>query len=543
MKIKEIFNTFKQKLTPAKIFFFITLCLVIFVRLRLLSMPLDRDEGCWAYGGWLLLDGNPPYKYFYELKMPGIYFLYTLIMLIFGQSTEGIRIGVLVFILINIFLVYKLFRKISGDSHNSLLSSAFYGLLSLDSGTLSLSGYSTHFVLTFVMLAVIFAYDALKQNISMKFFISGLFAGISFIIKQPAIYFILFFLIYIFIMSLLSRCQKKKIIFDIFLYITGALAVFFIICIIMQLNGVFDRFWFMTIKYAMKHSNMVNIKGAIGNFIFFLKYTSVFFNTILFFFIVYIFFIIFFIKDINKKILYIILLMFSFSFVLSGFYFRGHYFIIFALPAALVFFDKFTDKFDEKEIISAKVKYIFFICSFILLIITQNNIFFKLNPYQVSRYIFGINPFPESLEIAKYLVKNTNKDDRIAILGSESQIFFYAKRKSATGYTSFIHLMENNQIADEMQKEAIREIEDSQFKYLIFVNIPTSWAKNPGSSTRIFEWFQNKVQKKQIEVVGLINIISNNKTEFIWGKKAVNYKLKNPLWIAVFKIKNYGLKN
>ena len=128
MEKKYIFNILKQKISPAKIFLFITLCLVIFVRLRLLSMPLDRDEGCWAYGGWLLLEGNPPYKYFYELKMPGIYFLYALIMMIFGQSTEGIRLGVLFVVLINMFLVYKLFRKISDDSDNGLLSSSFYNI-------------------------------------------------------------------------------------------------------------------------------------------------------------------------------------------------------------------------------------------------------------------------------------------------------------------------------------------------------------------------------------------------------------------------------
>lgn len=537
MKSKEIFNILKQKITPAKIFLFITLCLVVFVRMRLLSMPLDRDEGCWAYGGWLLLEGNPPYKYFYEIKMPGIYFLYAFIMMIFGQTTEGIRTGILFAVLINMFLVYKLSRKISGDTDNSLLSSSFYGLLSLDRGTLSLSGYTTHFVLTFVMLSVIFALDGFKQNKSRLFFISGLFAGISFMMKQPAIFFILFFLAYIFIMGLMSRYEGKKNLINILLYLAGSVSVFLIVCAIMKINGAFDRFWFMTMEYAFKHGKMLPAGVAISSFMFFLSITSFFFKVALFFLVLYVFFAMFFIKETDKKILYATLLLFSVAFVSSGFYFRNHYFIALALPMALVTFEKFTYKNEEDEIISKRVKNLLFIFFITLLLITQNKILFKLTPAQVCREIFSVNPFPESEAIAKFVASNTNKDDKIAVLGSESQIFFYAKRKSATGYTSFIHLMEDNVMADKMQAEAIREIEESAPKYLIYVNIPTSWVQGPKSSMRVFNWFKNKVRKEELEIAGLINIISPDKTIYVWGKEAENYRLITPYWVAIFKVK------
>ena len=43
------------------------------IRLRLLDVPLDRDEGEYAYFGQLLLAGVPPYADAYNLKAPGIY--------------------------------------------------------------------------------------------------------------------------------------------------------------------------------------------------------------------------------------------------------------------------------------------------------------------------------------------------------------------------------------------------------------------------------------------------------------------------------------
>src|SRR5438046_6526839 len=38
------------------------------VRIRLLGIPLERDEGEYAYAGQLLLQGIPPYKLAYSMK-------------------------------------------------------------------------------------------------------------------------------------------------------------------------------------------------------------------------------------------------------------------------------------------------------------------------------------------------------------------------------------------------------------------------------------------------------------------------------------------
>ena len=69
------------------------LALVAVVRIRLLSMPLERDEGEYAYAGQLMLEGEPPYRLIYNMKMPGTYAAYAWIMAVFGQSAAGIHLG------------------------------------------------------------------------------------------------------------------------------------------------------------------------------------------------------------------------------------------------------------------------------------------------------------------------------------------------------------------------------------------------------------------------------------------------------------------
>ncbi|MCX8093879.1 MAG: glycosyltransferase family 39 protein, partial [Candidatus Goldbacteria bacterium] len=522
--MKNIFNLFREKITLVKIFLFISLFLVIFVRLRLLSMPLDRDEGGWAYEGWLILNGEPPFKYFYDTKMPLIYYIYVLIMAIFGQTIEGIRIGILITVLINMFLVFKVVKKISADNDKGFLASAFYGLLSLDSGTLSLSGYSTHFVLTFFMLSLIFILDALKHGKMFMYFISGIFAGSSFLVKQTSIYFVLFLLIYFTIINIINRKKINEIFFNALFYISGISLVFGIVLIIMKLYGVFDRFWFMTVTYALKYGNTVHIK-EIKNYIYlFLTLTSIFFISVFILFCIYFLIFIFFIKDLHKKILYIFLVLTAFAFSISGFYFYPHYFIVFSLPISVLLSEDFSDKHRSIQI-SNRVSNLVYLFLIVLLIFFQFDILFKLSPQQVSRRLFYINPFSESMTIANFIKNNTGKDSKIAILGSEPQILFYSKRKSATGYVYFNQLMTPNELSNRMQTDAIQEIEQSNPEYLIYVNIITSWGSRSISSSRIMQWFKDKIDKKEFELIGLVNIISPNETEYIWDRKIVkDYK-------------------
>lgn len=48
------------------------------IRLRLLALPLERDEGEYAYAGQRILEGHPPYERLYNMKWPGTYYCYAL---------------------------------------------------------------------------------------------------------------------------------------------------------------------------------------------------------------------------------------------------------------------------------------------------------------------------------------------------------------------------------------------------------------------------------------------------------------------------------
>ena len=72
-----------------------TIAVASLVRLRLADVPLERDEGEYAYAGQLILRGVPPYLKAYNMKFPGSYYAYALIMGVFGQTPRGIRLGLM----------------------------------------------------------------------------------------------------------------------------------------------------------------------------------------------------------------------------------------------------------------------------------------------------------------------------------------------------------------------------------------------------------------------------------------------------------------
>src|SRR5216117_2095219 len=73
----------------------VVIALVVIIRIRFLAIPLERDEGEYAYAGQLMLQGIPPYELAYNMKFPGIYAAYALIMALFGQTPVGIHMGLL----------------------------------------------------------------------------------------------------------------------------------------------------------------------------------------------------------------------------------------------------------------------------------------------------------------------------------------------------------------------------------------------------------------------------------------------------------------
>ena len=109
------------------------------------------------------------------------------------------------------------------------------------------------------------------------------------------------------------------------------------------------------------------------------------------------------------------------------------------------------------------------------------------------------------------------RSQRVAVIGSEPQIYFYAKRLSATGYIYTYELMEPTPFALQMQQEMCREIEAAKPEFMVFVHVDSSWLAEPNSSRFIYQWAGQYVES-YYHPVGLADIVSRDPNRLLLGR-------------------------
>jgi len=494
------------------------------IRIRLLQIPLERDEGEFAYMGQLMLQGIPPYLLAYNMKLPGIYAAYALVMTIFGQTIAGIHLGLMIVNAIAIVLLFLLARRLF-DEIAGVVAAACYGLLSLSPSVLGTSAHATQFIVPLALGGTLLLLKSLDSGKYSTLFLSGLLYGLAFIMKQHAVFFIVFAVLY-FIWSMTRKQPPdlKRLVGGIGLLMFGSVIPLVVSCAALYTAGVFSKFWFWAFTYASQYVSEIPLSQAIQNFMIYvpraidpwrllwviagLGLTVIFWN-----------------KKARSNWFFLVgFALFSFLTICPGFFFRSHYFVT-MLPAVALLAGVATSAImqflsDKKMPSLVQILPVLVVAAAIIgPISTLSSFFFHATPAEACRMMYGVNPFPESIEIGKYIKDHSTENDKIAVLGSEPQLFFYANRKSATGYIYVYGLMEPQEYASRMQRDMILEIETVRPKYAAIIDVPTSWLRRPDSDGTIFKWAEVYFRTKY-HIAGFVDILPGGHSKAYWDDEA-----------------------
>jgi hypothetical protein len=162
--------------------------------------------------------------------------------------------------------------------------------------------------------------------------------------------------------------------------------------------------------------------------------------------------------------------------------------------------------------------------------------FFQLSPQTLCRIVYRDNPLLETISAAKYIREHSPKDARVAVIGSEPQIYFYAGRHSATGYIYTYPLMENQPFAAAMQHRMIKEIESAKPEYLVIVVNRYSWLLKESSDMEILGWV-HKYAADNYDRVGIVDCRLGKPEIQLWGDEAKNYRGKPEQYLDIYKRK------
>jgi len=518
----------------------ITLVLVLnsAIRFHLRTMPLERDEGEYAYAGQLMLQGIPPYQLAYNMKLPGTYAAYALILAVFGQTPAGVHLGVLLVSSVTVFLVFLLGLRLAGPTAG-VVAGASYALLSVSPSVLGFCGHATHFVVLMAVAGVLLLLEALdKEERLWLFFGSGVFLGLAFVMKQPGLLFVIFGALYL--LRTERQHGSRKLARKLGAFSAGGAFPFALTCLILWRAGVFRTFWFWTISYASQYATNW---GLIDGAHLLVRVFPAIMGPGVWIWIIAVVGITAFVWDeeIRPQSPFVIgFLLFSFLAVCPGLLFREHYFIL-MLPAVSVLAGIAVSsgmKIISRDRQTRSLRYAPAIILFLALgwcFYTQRDFFLENNPTATSRGIYGGNPFPEAIPVADYIRQHTSENASMVVLGSEPEIYFYAHRHSATGYIYTYGLMEEQKYALKMQQQMISEIEAARPEALVWVNVRASWLPHDHSEGLILSWAQKYVHD-HYDLTGVADIHATQ-TDYRWGDDAKNYQPRSNSVVFVFKRK------
>ena len=161
------------------------------------------------------------------------------------------------------------------------------------------------------------------------------------------------------------------------------------------------------------------------------------------------------IKAIHRETVFsLALFFFSFLGTAIGLYFREHYFIL-SLPAFAILVGLCVVSLQQTLASGAGTKYFRMIPLLLFAgvlgwnIFLQRQMFFQWPAVQVCQAIYAEDPFVEAPAVADYIREHSPPNARMAVLGSEPEIYFYSQRHSATGYLYAYPLMEPQPYAAE----------------------------------------------------------------------------------------------
>jgi 4-amino-4-deoxy-L-arabinose transferase-like glycosyltransferase len=522
----------------------VLLAVVLFglIRYRLRDMPLERDEGEYAYSGQLLLQGIPPYELAYNMKFPGIYVAYAGMLAAFGETPAGIHLGFLLVNAATVFLLYFLTSVLLGRLA-AVVSGCSYALLSTSISVMGFEAHATNFVVLPALLGILLLFLASRSGRSWLFFLSGLCAGIAILMKQHGMFFALFCFLNLIWSDWNRKLGAETILRRAAAFASGVILPYVTTCWVLYRAGVFRQFWFWTVSYAGEYSKMGLRRGVRV----FLENSRTVASPALPVWILAAagMSALLWSRSARRRSGFIGgFFLFSFLALCPGAYFRPHYFVL-LLPATAILTGIAVSSATEKLAEHSKLARLVLIPVLVFgaclgySIFEQRQVYFSMDALAVVQATYGVSAFAPAMEMADYIRNNSPETARIAVLGSEPEIYFYAKRHSATGYLYMYSMIEQQKYSARLREGMMRELEANRPDYLVYVDVWDSWGDRDGPQAAGFLAWLQEYMNENYERVGVADI--GDQTRYVWGAAAKTYVVVQPLkGIYVLKRKQFS---
>lgn len=519
-----------RRLPSANAMLGVVLVLAFAGRARMLAIPLGRDEGVYATIGWSILEGIPLYTGPVDLQMPGLWILYAGVMALFGTTSSGVHAGLLAANLVSIGLVFLLGRRLFDPAGGAIAAAAF-AALSLSHRMLGFTANAEHFILPFALGGAVLLLRALDSGRRREFFLAGLVAGLALMVKQQGVFFTSFVGAYALYGSLRSGAgSRRSNLAKLALVAAGAVTPLACCCLWFAANGVFGEFFFWAFRYSATYGAGTSLEDSLGflrqNAWPILPHTAVYCGLAA---------VGLFAgvrepgaakRDPARTMFLVGFTLFSALAVLPGLYFRHHYFLLVA-PAVALLNVAATEAILRRLGWSGRSHAALAAAGLSLLALAQWAIpqrayLFSAGPNAIARETYQNTPVVELMAVAEKIRSNSEPDDALVVLGSEPQLYLYSRRRPATSLIVMYPMMwAPPEMALELQRRTIREIEAAKPKFAVLVVNSSSWSRQDRSERLLIDWLND--WGSNYRKVGAVEMNHPRPSRYVWGAEAETF--------------------
>jgi 4-amino-4-deoxy-L-arabinose transferase-like glycosyltransferase len=515
------------------------------LRAPYLSVPLERDEGEYAYIAQRMLEGDVPYRDAFDQKPPGVFLVYAAAFAVLGQSIESIHLMMYLWTAATAFVLFALLRRLAGELPAAFAALVF-SIAAVDPRLVATAANTEIFMLLPMVAATHCMLRGLAGNRWGWWLACGLLSAAACWIKQVAAANLVFIAVFA-AGDLLSRRPRPSLRSVLRVYallgLGGGLASAPVL-LYFAFQGAWGPFIDAVLLHNLAYSQDLSTAAGLRNASFWLARQAPSLGA--FWALALCALVIPRLAGRRVRLLLAGWALASLVGVSIGLHFRPHYFI--QLLPALAALCGVAVGGAARWLLARPGRGQAWagLAALVLLVLAPPvaanwGTLRAGSPNAISRKIYGLNPFPESLEIANYIRSTSEADDSVYVVGSEPQILFYAERRSATRYIFFYPLTARFPDAAERQREVMREVTAAEPRYVVMTNLRTSLLMTPDSERFVFEETARWLSRHyRLEFMALPRGESHD-FEFVYGAEAkrlvaeAREKGERRPWIAVYR--------
>jgi 4-amino-4-deoxy-L-arabinose transferase-like glycosyltransferase len=508
----------------------------LLLRTQIAAMPLDRDEGEYAYTSSRWLNGDVPYKDAFDQKPPGVFAVYAVIQTLGGGSPEAFHWATQIYTLGTItcvfYLGWKLYSLPAG-----VCAAALFAFMVSNACVMGNSSNTELFMILPMTAAFWTALLAVQFDSPKWGLITGLLAMLALLFKQVALPPFLFSALY-----LLLFCQRRWLITSVFL--AGSSGLLLCVCVYFFARDSLYQFYDCTIGFNLHYSARVEFSDypicfwdSFGR-ILQVNWVSILFAAVGIIGCLW--------SNLRRgcwqagreelaMVAWFICCVLGLS---IGGQFREHYYVQALPPLALLASRGMTRVRLGKRIAARERAGAFLGCAAAVFLGVRAEYWYYLpasNGLKSAR-IYGSSPFPESPAIADYLAQHATPEETVYVLGSEPQILFHAHRASASRYFFVQPVLIPTALAPGSDRLRQHEILDALRarppKFIVTVFIRSSMVCFPETPLDIFEGVR-VMANQSYHVVGLVPAGEVGRRKLIAGPLAARLWEQAPFWYDI----------